>query len=237
MRPKLTRTILATVVAGVAATGLAAAPAGADPAARAPTFSDPTRIDNPYLPLSKFHRCTLRGQEDGKKQLIHRTVLDRTRTFDIGGVPVEAMVVKDRVHADGKLIENTHDFFAQDDRGTVHYLGERVENIRNGHVRNHSGSWLVGRDTAKPGVLIPAKPRKGDRWMSEDAPPITVEHDKMIKRIPRYDVHGHTYRHAIEVREYALPDKEIEHKVYAKGVGVIDELPPEGDVGLVGCSG
>jgi hypothetical protein len=162
MRSNLTRTILATVVAGVAASGVAAAPAGADPAARAPTFSDPTRIDNPYLPLSKFHRCTLRGQEDGKKQLIHRTVLDRTRTFDIGGVPVQAMVVKDRVHADGKLIENTHDFFAQDDRGTVHYLGERVENIRHGHVRNHSGSWLVGRDTAKPGVLMPARPRKGD---------------------------------------------------------------------------
>ena len=101
------------------------------------------------------------------------------------------MVVKDRVHADGKLIENTHDFFAQDDRGTVHYLGERVENIHNGHVRNHSGSWLFGRDTNKLGVLMPAKPRKGDRWMSEDAPPITVEHDKMIKRIPRYVVHGH----------------------------------------------
>ena len=145
MTSKLTRMILTALALGGCAAALGVVPAGAD--SGTPTFSDPTRIDNPYLPLSKFHRCTLRGQEDGKKQLIHRTVLDRTRTFAIGGVPVEAMVVKDRVHADGKLIENTHDFFAQDDRGTVYYLGERVENVRNGHVRNHSGSWLLGRDT------------------------------------------------------------------------------------------
>ena len=48
-------------------------------------------------------------------------------------------------------------------------------------------------------------------------------------------VHGKRYRHVISVREYALPDDEIEHKLYARGVGVIDELPPEGAVGLVGC--
>ena len=48
-------------------------------------------------------------------------------------------------------------------------------------------------------------------------------------------MHGKRYRHVIDVREYALPDKEVEHKLYARGVGVIDELPPEGEVGLVGC--
>ena len=73
-------------------------------------FSDPTAIDNPYLPVTKFHRCTYRGEEDGARQVIKRTVLDRTKTFVVDGRPVQAVVVKDRVREDGKLIENTRDF-------------------------------------------------------------------------------------------------------------------------------
>ena len=158
-------------------------------------FSEPTRIDNPYLPLSKFHRCTYRGEEDGARQLIKRTVLDRTKTFVVDGVPVEAMVVKDRVHEDGELIEDTRDFFAQDDRGAVRYFGERVDNVRDGRVVDHGGSWLFGRDTNRIGVLMPAHPGRGHRWLSEDAPPITVEHDRVVAR------HGRR----VTVREFALP--------------------------------
>jgi hypothetical protein len=233
MTSKLTRTILAALALGGCATAFGSVPAGAE--SGTPTFSDPTRIDNPYLPLSEFRRCTLRGQEGGEKQRIKRRVLNRTRTFEVGGTTVETIVVKDRVWADGKLIEDTHDFFAQDDAGTVHYFGERVDNLRDGHVVNHHGSWILGRDTNKLGVLMPAHPHRGDRWMSEDAPPITVEHDRMVDRLASVEVHGKRYRHVIDVREYALPDKEVEHKLYARGVGVIDELPPEGEVELVGC--
>jgi hypothetical protein len=216
----------------VAAIAVPGAAAGSDP----PRFSDSTRIDNPYLPLSKFSRCTLKGHEDDQAQLIKRKVLDRTRTFEVEGVAVEAMVVKDRVWGDGKLIERTHDFFAQSDDGAVHYLGERVDNIRDGQVVNHHGGWLYGRDTQQLGVLMAGDPHIGRHWLSEDAPPITVEHDRVVSEVGRIEVRGHTYDHAIKVREYALPDKEVEYKVYAKGVGVVAELPPEGDVGLVGCA-
>ncbi len=188
-------------------------------------FSDPTDIDNAYLPLSKFHRCTYVGHEDDARVRIRRTVLDRTKEFVVDGATVEAMVVKDRVKEDGELVEDTRDFFAQDDRGAVRYFGERVDNIRNGRVVDHGGSWLFGRDTDKIGVLMPAHPGPGHRWRSEDAPPITVEHDRVVAR------RGGT----ITVREFALPDREVEHKVYARGVGLIAELPPEGRVGLVAC--
>jgi hypothetical protein len=188
-------------------------------------FSDSSRIDNPYLPLGKFHRCTYRGEEDGARQLIKRTVLDRTRTFVVDGVPVEAMVVKDRVREEGEVIEDTRDFFAQDDRGAVRYFGERVRDIRNGRVVGHGGSWLFGRDTEHIGVLMPAHPGRGHRWLSENAPPITVEHDRVVAKRGRQ----------ITVREFALPDREVEHKVYERGVGVVAELPPEGEVDLVGC--
>jgi hypothetical protein len=226
---------LAALTACVAAIAGPATAASADDD-ETPSFSAPTTIDNPYLPLSKFSRCTLKGHEGNQKLRIKRTVLDRTRTFDVEGVPVEALVVKDRVWANGKLIERTIDFFAQDDAGTVHYLGENVDNIRDGQVANHHGGWLYGRDTHKLGVLMPAVTHVGVHWLSEDAPPITVEHDRLVGEIPSVEVRGHTYDKAIKVREFALPDREVEYKVYAKGVGVVDELPPEGDVGLVGCA-
>lgn len=198
-------------------------------------FSDPMDIDNPYLPLSKFHRCTYGGEEDGARLRIRRTVLDRAKEFVVDGAVVEAMVVKDRVKEEGELIEDTRDFFAQDDRGAVRYLGERVDNIRDGHVVNHAGSWLFGRDTDEVGVLMPARPGRGHRWQSETAPPVAVEFDRMVRRLDRVEVHGRSYRRVIDVREFALPDREVEHKLYARGVGVISELPPDGEIGLLGC--
>jgi hypothetical protein len=225
----------AAATVALCATTTAIAASGAEAGSSNPTFSDPTRIDNLYLPLSKFSRCTLKGHEGNARQLIVRRVLDRTRTFIVDGVPVETLVVKDRVHADGTLIESTHDFFAQDDSGAVRYFGEAVDNIKNRHVVNHHGGWLYGRDTQKIGVLIPAVTHNGVHWLSENAPPITVEHDRVVGQIPSVEVNGRRYDHAIKVREYALPDKEVEFKIYARGVGVVDELPPEGEVGLVGC--
>jgi hypothetical protein len=227
MRPFSFGAALSLTVILVAIPSAAAAPA---------TFSDPTSIDNPYLPMSQFRRCTLRGAEDGQRMRIERTVLDRTRTFVVDGVPVETMIVKDRVHADGKLIEDTHDFFAQDDSGAVRYFGERVDNIRDGHVVNHNSSWLFGRDTHKAGVLMGADPHVGSHWRSEIALPITLEHDRVVAAPRSVEAGGRSYRHVIEVREYALPDHEVEHKLYARGIGVIDELPPHGDVALVGCT-
>ncbi len=234
MRSTTTPRALAALALCAAAVAIPAAGAAAD--SNPPSFSDPTRIDNPYLPLSKFTSCTLKGHEGAQMLRIKRKVLDRTRTFDVEGVPVEAMVVKDRVWADGKLIERTIDFFAQDDEGTVHYLGENVDNIRDGQVVDHHGGWLYGRDTQKLGVLIPAVTHVGVHWLSEDAPPITVEHDRIVSDGGSVEVQGHTYDKTIKVREFALPDREVEYKVYAKGVGVVQELPPEGDVGLVGCT-
>jgi hypothetical protein len=229
------RRVAAAAALCAAAAALPASGASAGDAEE-PAFSDPIRIDNPYLPLSRFDRCTLKGHEGGQRLRIKRKVLDRTRTFVSDGVAFEAMVVKDRVWADGELIEHTIDFFAQDDSGAVRYLGENVDNIRDGHVADHHGSWLYGRDTNRLGVLMPGRVHVGVHWMSEDAAPVAVEHDRVVAEPGRIEVRGRTYDHAIKVREFALPDKEVEYKLYARGVGVVAELPPEGEVGLVGCS-
>jgi hypothetical protein len=177
----------------------------------------------------------LSGQEDGEHQRIVRRVLDRTRAFRVDDERVQAVIVRDRVWQNGELIEDTFDYVAQSDDGAVRYLGEDVDEIRNGNVVGHGGSWLYGRDTQVIGVLMPAHPRVGDSWSSEAVPGITNEADRMVDRLRRVKAHRRSYEHAIVVREHAQPDDEIEHKVSARGVGVILELPPDGNVGLRRC--
>jgi hypothetical protein len=82
---------------------------------------------------------------------------------------------------------------------------------------------------------MPARPRVGTRWRLEDVPGITVESDEVVARIPRARVRGRTYVDLIRVREFLEPERKVEYKLYARGVGVVRELPGDGRVELVGC--
>jgi len=199
-------------------------------------FSDPTDIDNPYAPLTEQHKCVLRGQEDGERVKVVRTLLNRTKTFRINGDNVRAAVIEDRDFENGELVERTLDYFAQDDHGTVWYLGEDVDSYENGKVVGHGGAWLFGKDTDKMGVEMPAHPRVGTRWRHERVPGITHESDKVVAVLDKATVRGKTYHDVVKVREHTRPDDEIEFKLYAPGVGNIQELPPDGRTGLVRCS-
>jgi hypothetical protein len=199
-------------------------------------FSDPTDIDNRYDPLTQHDRCVLRGKEDGAHVRVVRKPLDRTKRFTHNGERFRAAVIRDSEFEDGELAERTFDYFAQDDRGTVWYLGEDVNKIENGKVVGHGGSWLFGKDTNKMGVGMPAHPQVGSRWRHEDVPGGPFESDKVVAILDKATVRGKTYHDVVRVREHTKPDDEIEFKLYAPGVGNIQEKPPDGRLGLVRCS-
>jgi hypothetical protein len=199
----------------------------------APAFSDPRTIDNPYLPLTAKRRCVLRGR--GERSV--RTVLDRTRRFTIGAAPVDAAVIRDEDYEHGDLVERTRDYFAQADDGTVYYLGEDVDHVRAGKVVGHRGAWLYGRDTDVPGIVMPAHPQVGDQFRSEDVPGITTESDRVEEAGLRVRIHGVLYTGAIRIQEFVQPEGEVEYKVYAPGVGLVVEYPPDGRSALAGCRG
>jgi hypothetical protein len=222
--------MLAAAAAGPASGGLPASGAGT------PAFSRPGAIDNPYLPLAKYRSCVLRGHEDGARVRVVRRLLERRRRFEVGGRAVAAAIIEDRAIEDGQLVERTLDYFAQADGGTVYYLGEHVDNYEDGRVVDHGGSWLYGRDTDRLGVAMPARPRVGDRWRFEDVPGITVESDRVVRRIARVTVAGRAFRDVIRVREHLMPEDAVEYKLYARGVGLLREVPPDGLVELSGCS-
>ncbi len=198
-------------------------------------FSDPTRIDNPYAPLTEFQRCVLEGTSDEGSERVVRTLLDRTKAFEVNGEQVDVAVIEDRAFVEGELVERTLDYFGQADDGTVHYFGEDVDNYKNGKLANHDGSFLYGEDTDHLGVLMPADPQVGDEWYFEKAPPITVEEDRVTAKLPSAEVAGERYEDVLRVREL-IDGEEIEPKLYARGIGVIQELPPDGEAHLVRCA-
>jgi hypothetical protein len=205
-------------------------------ASAVPGFSSPTTIDNPYLPLTKWRSCELRGvQDDGTRERGVLKLLKRTRTFRIDGQSVKAVVIQDNAYEDGRLVERTFDYFAQADDGTVHYLGEHVNNIRRGRVVNHHGTWLYGKNTDVLGVAMPADPRLGDQWRLEDVPGITTESDRVEETGMRARVRGRLYTNVIRTQEFIQPEGEVEYKLYAPGVGLITEYPPDGRALLHRC--
>jgi hypothetical protein len=197
-------------------------------------FSHSTEITNPYLPISKFSRCVLTGTDEGPNTRVVRTLLGRTQPFPYRGKTVDAAVVRDVVTGQGQLIEKTLDYFAQDDAGTVYYFGEDVNEYDNGQLAGHEGQWRLGRNTQQPGVLMPADPRVGDTFQSEDVPGITHETDHVVAAGGTERIGAHSYGNVIRIRENAKPPPEVEFKNYSRGTGVITEA--NGKLHLVSCS-
>jgi hypothetical protein len=213
--------LVLAVSGGGAGTAAAHAPAGH-------VFgADSAKITNRYLPITKFHRTVLAGNDQGQHLRIVRVLQNRTKSFTYRGQTVNTAVVIDRVTdvGAGQLIEKTVDYFAQDEAGNVYYFGEDVNEYTNGHVTSHEGQWRVGRDTNEPGVLMPAHPKVGDTFYAENIPGIAVERDRVVARGLTRRIRGHTYRHVIKIREHATTPKpaEVEFKTYAPGTGVITE--------------
>jgi hypothetical protein len=193
-------------------------------------FSHPREINNPYVPLAELKQDVLEGTEGGKKVRIERTAKPETKkTIKVGDQSIEVLVVEDREWEDGALAEVALDYFAQDDRGAVYYLGEDVDEYKDGKVVGHEGIWLVGTDTEVPGVIFPAEPKVGDKFKSEDVSAEIMEDDEVVSVSEAVTAPAGSYQNCVKVKE-KLADGSTEYKYYAKGVGVVREVPADGNV-------
>ena len=202
-------------------------------------FSAPAQIDNPYLPLSKWKSCDYRGKaDDGTRERSVKTLLDRTRAFTIDGQRVEAAVIEDRAFEDGELVERTLDYFAEGDDGTVFYLGEHVANIR----------ARQGREPPRQLALRQAhrRARRGDAAEPAVGRPVALRgrarhHDRVESRggdracARACGAAGSLFTDVIRVQEFIQPEGDVEYKLYAPGIGLIAEYPPDARVVLHRC--
>ncbi len=203
-------------------------------------FSHPRDITNPYLPISKLKQDIIEGTEEGKKIRVERTLLpDKHKTFTINGQQVDSLVYEDRAFMNGKLEELAIDYFAQDDNGTVYYLGEEVTDYDESGKELPSGkaeSWMTGIDTPIPGVVMPANPKIGMKFKCEDVSKDISEADEIMGEGETVTVPAGTFTDCIRVKE-KLADGTIEYKWYAKDIGAVREMPDTGDELLISHNG
>ena len=220
MQAKASSFVILAILLG----SLQASLVGQEPAAALPKFSHPREITNTFLPLGTLNQDILVA----KKGRVERTARPGLqKTFTIGDQAVEALVVEDREYEDGALVEVALDYFAQGDDGAVYYLGEDVDEYKDGKVSGHSGAWLYGKHTQRLGVMMPPpQPKVGDKFKSEDVPGITTEEDEVVAVNATVKTPVATYKRCLEVKE-KLSDGQTEYKFYAPGVGCVKESEPD----------
>jgi len=218
-----------TATRALAAAALAAAALPATAAAGLPrgdehVVLDPAhfsaRITNPWWPMRPGSRWVYRETDaDGGRQRDVVTVTHRTRQIANG---VTARVVRDVATEGGELVESTEDFYAQDRRGNVWYLGEVTAEYENGRVVSREGSFEAGVGGAEAGVIMPAHPRPGLRYRQEYFEGHAEDRARVISLREQAGVpYGH-FRHVLMTREdNPLEPRALEFKFSARGVGPV----------------
>lgn len=145
------------------------------------------------------------------------------RTKRIAGV--RATVVSDNVYEPpAKLAEKTFDYYAQDDRGNVWYLGEDMKELLPGGKVDRAGSWLTGRQGGKPGLIMEANPRVPDFYRQECLSGEAEDLAWVVARGGGAKVPYGSFRPVVRTLEFSpLESKVVERKVYGRGVGVVSE--------------
>jgi hypothetical protein len=215
--------IMLAVMVAVALAGIAAT-TGASAVPKPSEFS--ARIDNPWFPLLPGSTYVYRGARDGRPS---REVLKVTHeTKRIGGVP--AVVVADRLYVDGRLAERTTDWYSQDKRGNVWYFGEATAELdKHGRVTSTEGSWQAGRDGARAGIYMPARPNVGQSFRQEFYKGHAEDHFQVLSLHSTVQVPYTSSRQALLTKEWTpLEPGVIDHKLYLRGVGTVFEQTVKG---------
>jgi hypothetical protein len=174
-----------------------------------------TEIDNPFLPLAAGRQVELRG--DGGI-LVRVTALDETET--VAGV--ETRVVEEHEESDGRVIEVSRNFFAQNANGDVCYFGEEVDMYADdGSVSAHTGSWRADGRGVRPGMFMPADPRVGQAFRQEMAPGVAEDQSKVVALGERTEVPAGTFEDTVTMTDLNPLDGTEDAKVYARGIGLI----------------
>ena len=163
----------------------------------------------------------------GKGERDEMSITNHTKNL----MGVECVVVDDRAWEDGKLIERTYDWFAQDKEGNVWYFGEDTKEYKNGEVVSTKGSWEAGVDGAKPGIIMQANPKVGQSYHQEYYPGEAMDMAKVISSNTSVSVPYGSFDHALDTTEWTpLQPGFSEKKYYVRGVG---PLGNPADLGLL----
>jgi hypothetical protein len=185
---------------------------------------DPTNfgavIDNPYFPLPVGRTLVYRGIKDGQTQRDIVRVTSRTKVI----LGVTATVVSDVADHNGRVLERTSDWYAQDKQGNVWYLGENTVHVLPNGTRDTSGSWQAGVSGAVPGIVMEANPRVPDAYRQEFFAGEAEDTAWVVKRGGWIRVPYGKVRNVLTTLEATRLEPGVyDQKIYGPGIGIILE--------------
>jgi Ca2+-binding RTX toxin-like protein len=183
-----------------------------------------TNIDNPYFILRPGTTFVYENKDENSVDTM--TVTRRTVVID----GVTCVVVHDTETANGLLIEDTFDWFAQDSAGNVWYFGEDTHEFEPGNPVpiSDEGSWEAGVDGAEAGIIMKADPQVGDRYQQEFAPGIAEDYAKVLSLDAAVSSPYGSSDEALKTKDVNPLDPSVEHKYYIPGVGNVLTTDEEG---------
>jgi len=171
---------------------------------------------NQYLPIQPGKVLKL---THGKDRLTV-SVLHGTKTVD----GVSTGILEEREEKNGQLIEVSHNYFATDPKtGDVYYFGEDVDNYKNGKLIDHESAWLAGEKSARFGLMMPGKPKVGDKYYQEIAPNVALDRVEVVSTDETVKTPAGVFAHCVHLRETTPLERAVSHKFYAPGLGMIKD--------------
>ncbi len=182
-------------------------------------FTDP--VDNSYFPLAVGTTFILEGESDGEDIRVEMSVTDQTKEI----LGVTTIVVREREWEDGELVEDTLDWYANDNEGNVWYFGEDSKEYDDGEVASTAGSWESGVDGAEPGILMKADPKVGDVYQQEYYEGEAEDMAEVLSLDESVSVEYGSFDNCLQTKEWTPLEPGVEeNKFYASGVGLLLEV-------------
>jgi hypothetical protein len=179
-------------------------------------------VTNTFFPLIPGTTWFYESSDGSETNTVE--VLSETKTI----LGISATVVHDQVFAEGELIEDTFDWFAQDDDGNVWYLGEDSKELENGQVVSTEGSWEAGVNGAQAGIIMWADPAAhvGQEYRQEFAEGEAEDVAKVVAVSESVTVPFGSFSGCIRTEDRnPLESGSRENKVYCPDLGTAVEFP------------
>lgn len=190
-------------------------------------FTNSTNLTNSYFQFQPGKKYIYEGQTEDGLEHIEVQLLASTKTV----MGITCIVVNDKVWLDGNLLEDTDDWYAQDNDGNVWYMGEDVDNFSpDGTLRDHAGAWEADVDGAKPGLIMLADPKPGMKYRQEYYFDEAEDQAEVLELGLTLSVPHGTFANCLKTKEWTeLEPDVLDNKFYAPGIGLIREVNQDGE--------
>jgi len=186
-------------------------------------FTQPTQIDNKWMPLKPGSRYVYEGTtvEDDGTVVPHRVVINVTDlTKVIGGI--RSAVTWDLDYSDGELVEAELAFFAQDNDGNVWRMGEYPEEYEDEGKFVAAPTWIHGFEKARAGIMMKGKPEVGTPSYAQGWGPAVdwTDRGQVDQMGVETTVPAGQYKDVLVIAETSASEPDAQQlKYYAPGVG------------------